>query len=63
MNSPHELWLRLDSATVLWLRLDSAMIMLKKSLYWMTSLDEEKKHVKNAIEELEQAKRILEAKS
>jgi len=53
MNSPHELWLRLDSATV----------MLKKSLYWMTSLDEEKKHVKNAIEELEQAKRILEAKS
>ena len=29
----------------------------------MTSLDKEKKHVKNAIEELEQAKRILEAKS
>lgn len=53
MNSPHELWLRLDSASV----------MLKKSLYWLTSLDDEKEHVKNAIEELEKAKRILETKS
>ena len=53
MNSPHELWLRLDSASV----------MLRKSLYWMTSIDEEKQHVKNAIEQLEKAKRILEAKS
>ena len=53
MNSPHELWLRLDSASA----------TLRRSLYWMTSLDKEKKHVKNAIEELEQAKRILEAKS
>ena len=53
MNSPHELWLRLDSATA----------MLRRSLYWMTSLDEEKQHVRNAIEQLEKAMRILEAKS
>jgi len=53
MNSPHELWLRLDSATV----------TLRRSLFWMTSLDEEKQHVRNAIEQLEKAKRILEAKS
>ena len=53
MNSPHELWLRLDSASV----------TLRRSLYWMTSLDEEKQHVRNAIEELEKAKRVLEAKS
>ena len=53
MNSPHELWLRLDSAST----------KLKRCLHWLTSLDKEKQHVKNAIEELEQAKRILEAKS
>lgn len=52
MNSPQELWLYLDSAT----------IKLKRCLHWLTSLDEEKEHIINAINELEEAKRKLEAK-
>jgi hypothetical protein len=53
MNSPQELWLRLDTAST----------RLRQCLHWLTSLDKEKQHIKNAINELEQAKRILEAKS
>ena len=45
-----------------WLVIDSTITRLKRLSYWLTSLDPEKKHINNAIKELEQAKRLLEAK-
>ena len=45
-----------------WIAVDSMIKKLKRLKYWLTSIDPEKKHILNAINELEQAKRLLEEK-
>jgi len=50
MNDPKEQWLAVDSM----------IKKLKRLKHWLTSLDPEKKHIINATNELEQAKRLLE---
>ena len=50
MNDPKEQWLAVDSM----------IKKLKRLKYWLTSLDPEKKYIINAINELEQAKQLLE---
>jgi len=43
-----------------WLAIDTTIKKLKRLNYWFTSIDPEKKHINAALNELEQAKRLLE---
>lgn len=46
----------------IWLTVNSSILKLKHVKYWLTSSDPSKKHILDAIKELEQAKHLLEAK-
>lgn len=46
----------------IWLVVNSSVARLKHAKYWLTSSEPSKKHILNAIKELEQAKQLLEEK-